>query len=182
VAAAASSAQRTACLRHSFGSPGASISRSRTKCSLLSFWRQRLGRVWFDGSSSEEFSINRSIRPSGQSKFYAWPRKPARATSLAHHSSNPGSSGWRRPRTGNRCHQHFGISRPANDRLLRPFRQQFISSESSGLEEERNSALGEARSDRLDGLVPPRVHPRQSDRDRAPPPPLRLTRSPDRAR
>jgi len=55
------------------------------------FGRQRLERVWFGGS------INRSIRSSGQSKFYAWPRKPARATSLAHHSSNPGLSGWRRP-------------------------------------------------------------------------------------
>ena len=54
VAATASSAQRTACLRHSVGSPGASISRSRTKCSMLPFWRQPLGRVRFDGGSSEE--------------------------------------------------------------------------------------------------------------------------------
>ena len=64
VAATASSAQRTACLRHSVGSPGASISRSRTKCSMLPFWRQPLGRVRFDGSSSEERQqIDPAVRP-----------------------------------------------------------------------------------------------------------------------
>jgi len=112
VAATASSAQRTACLRHSVGSPGASISRSRTKCSLLSSWRQRLGPVWFDATdrsgrlANQNFTRGRASLPEQRRWLTIVPTQDHR--------------GWRRPRTGNRCHQHFGISRLANPR---PFRQ-----------------------------------------------------------
>ena len=175
-------AQRTACLRHSLGSPGASISRSRTKCSLLSFWRQRLGRVWFDATdrsgrlANQNFTRGRASLPEQRRWLTIVPNQdhwaggaPEPATAA---TSILVSAGLRIP--GHFASNSSVRSCPVWKRNGTPRSARRAATGSTVPVQRATSSIAAPSA--------PRVHPRQSDRDRAPPPLLRLTRSPDRTR